>query len=214
MPDWSLEESICEESILTQSIRRVAGVDEAGRGPLAGSVVTAAVILPKNIIIAGLDDSKKLSESQRERLYEQIISEAICYSIAEASPREVDSLNILRATHLAMQRAVNGLKITPDAVFVDGRPVPHLHTHCYNFIKGDGRSVSIAAASILAKVTRDRQMHEAAKLYPGYGFERHKGYGATEHLEALRTLGPCPLHRFSFAPLRTQKQQVLNFGDK
>jgi ribonuclease HII len=203
MPDWSLEESIQNDRI-----RLIAGVDEAGRGPLAGSVVAAAVILPDNTTITGLDDSKKLSERQRERLYEEIIAQAISYAIAESSPAEIDRINILRATHLAMQRAVKGLSVAPDAVFVDGLPVQGLHTQCYNFIKGDGRSLSIAAASILAKVTRDRQMLAAAILYPNYGFERHKGYAAPEHLKALRTQGPCPLHRRSFAPL---SQQVLDF---
>jgi ribonuclease HII len=179
----------------------VAGVDEAGRGPLAGSVVAAAVILPQDFDGAGITDSKKLSEKQRERFFERIVSEATAFCIAEASPAEIDSINILRATHLAMKRAVAGLKIPPDTVFVDGLPVRGLHESCESFVKGDSRSLCIAAASILAKVTRDRQLIEADALYPGYGFAGHKGYPSPSHLAALKTLGPCPIHRRSFGPV-------------
>ncbi len=181
--------------------RLVAGVDEAGRGPLAGSVVAAAVILPEDFDGAGITDSKKLTEKQREKAFERIIAEATAFSIAEASPAEIDSINILRATHLAMKRAVMGLKISPDTVFVDGLPVYGLHPDCESFVKGDSRSLCIAAASILAKVTRDRQMLEADALYPGYGFAGHKGYPSPSHLAALRALGPCPIHRRSFGPV-------------
>jgi ribonuclease HII len=199
-----------ERRVQTEAICYIAGVDEAGRGPLAGSVVAAAVILPLDFDVLGVNDSKTLTHIQRESLYTQIIAHALAYSIAEASPAEIDKINILRATHLAMRRAVAGLAISPDAVLVDGRPVPNLHTNCHSIIKGDSISLSIAAASILAKVTRDKQMVEAATLYPQYGFERHKGYGAEEHLAALRQHGPCPLHRRSFAPL---SQMVLNFEE-
>jgi ribonuclease HII len=205
MPDWTWE-----HRLQTSTVCRIAGVDEAGRGPLAGSVVAAAVILPLGLEIAGIDDSKKLTHEQRENLYTQIVASALCFAIAEASPTEIDRLNILRATHLAMRRAVTQLTLAPDAILVDGRPVPNLHTNCHSIVKGDSISVSIAAASILAKVTRDRQMAEAALLYPEYGFEKHKGYGAPEHLAALKKFGPCPLHRRSFAPL---SQQVLDFSE-
>jgi ribonuclease HII len=201
-----------ERRVQTETVSHIAGVDEAGRGPLAGSVVAAAVILPLDFdtLVLGVNDSKQLSHTQRESFYDQIIAKAVAYAIAEATPAEIDKINILRATHLAMRRAVAGLAITPDAVLVDGRPVPNLHKNCHNIIKGDSISLSIAAASILAKVTRDRQMVEAATLYPQYGFEKHKGYGAEEHLKALREHGPCPLHRRSFAPL---SQMTLDFGE-
>jgi ribonuclease HII len=190
-----------ERGAWAEGLRFIAGVDEAGRGPLAGNVVAAAVILPPSFDPTGVTDSKKLTENQRERAFERIVAEAIAYSIAEASPVEIDSLNILRATHLAMKRAIEGLSFPPDAVFVDGLPVPNLFPDCRSFVKGDSRSLSIAAASILAKVTRDRQMVEADALWPEYGFAGHKGYGAATHLAALRLHGPCPIHRRSFGPV-------------
>ena len=190
-----------ERAARAEGLRFVAGVDEAGRGPLAGNVVAAAVILPEGFDGAGITDSKKLTQGQRERAFERIVAGAVAYSIAEASPAEIDAINILRATHLAMKRAVNGLSVPPDVVFVDGLPVKNLHADCRSFVKGDSRSLSIAAASILAKVTRDAQMVEADKLWPEYGFAGHKGYGAATHLAALREFGPCPIHRRSFGPV-------------
>ena len=190
-----------ERGAWAEGLRFVAGVDEAGRGPLAGNVVAAAVILPPDFDPAGVTDSKKLTQAQRERAFERIVAGAVAYSIAEASPAEIDAINILRATHLAMKRAVEGLSLMPDAVFVDGLPVRNLHADCRNFVKGDSRSLSIAAASILAKVTRDAQMVEADALWPQYGFAGHKGYGAASHLAALRAFGPCPIHRRSFGPV-------------
>ena len=190
-----------ERGAWAEGKRLVAGIDEAGRGPLAGNVVAAAVILPPDFDPAGITDSKKLSAAQRERAFERIVAGAESYCVAEASPAEIDAINILRATHLAMKRAVDGLSLSPDVVFVDGHPVPNLHADCRNFVKGDSRSLSIAAASILAKVTRDRQMVEAGKLWPQYGFAGHKGYGAATHLAALRLYGPCPIHRRSFGPV-------------
>ena len=190
-----------ERGAWAEGKRLVAGIDEAGRGPLAGNVVAAAVILPPDFDPAGITDSKKLSEAQRERAFVRIVAEAVSYCVAEASPAEIDAINILRATHLAMKRAVDGLSLSPDVVFVDGLPVNNLHADCRSFVKGDSRSLSIAAASILAKVTRDRQMVEAGKLWPQYGFAGHKGYGAATHLAALRLYGPCPIHRRSFCPV-------------
>jgi ribonuclease HII len=190
-----------ERAVWAEGKALVAGVDEAGRGPLAGNVVAAAVVLPKDFDGAGITDSKKLTEKQRERAFEKIQAGALAFCIAEATPAEIDRLNILRATHLAMKRAVEGLSLSPDTVFVDGLPVRGLHPDCRNFVKGDSRSLCIAAASILAKVTRDRQMVEAESLYPGYGFAAHKGYPSPAHLSALRTLGPCLIHRRSFGPV-------------
>ncbi|MGC4044042.1 MAG: ribonuclease HII [Armatimonas sp.] len=190
-----------ERAVWAEGKPYVAGVDEAGRGPLAGAVVAAAVILPEGFDGTGITDSKKLTEKQREKAFERIQQGAIAFCIAEASPAEIDSINILRATHLAMKRAVEGLSLPPSVVFVDGLPVRGLHTDCRNFIKGDSRSLCIAAASILAKVTRDRQMVEAETLWPGYGFAGHKGYPSPAHLRALVELGPCPIHRRSFGPV-------------
>ncbi len=185
----------------------VAGVDEAGRGPLAGPVVAAAVILPPQSVPDGLDDSKKLPARQREQLAEQIRRECVASAVAWADVAEIDTLNILHATMLAMRRAIAGLSLWPGSVQVDGNRLPSLGFHGRRLhgdaiIGGDGLVPSISAASILAKVTRDAMMARASELYPGYGFERHKGYGTREHLERLRALGPCPLHRQSFRPVR------------
>lgn len=181
-----------------------AGTDEAGRGPLAGDVVAAAVILDPAAIPAGLDDSKKLSEKKRERLYEQILATALSCSIARASVAEIDQLNILQASMLAMHRAVTGLSLQPGFVYVDGNRLPRWHYASRAVVKGDSRVAAIAAASILAKVTRDRDMQAMDEAYPGYGFARHKGYPSAAHLEALATLGPCPIHRRSFGPVARQ----------
>jgi len=182
--------------------RLVAGVDEVGRGPLVGDVVTAAVILdPANPII-GLNDSKKLSEKKRLALFGEIKEKALACSVGRASPAEIDELNILHATMLAMQRAVAGLSITPELVFIDGNRCPKLAVPSAPVVGGDAQVPAIAAASILAKVSRDREMAEMEKLYPGYGIGGHKGYPTPVHLEALKRLGATPIHRRSFAPVR------------
>lgn len=179
----------------------VAGVDEAGRGPLAGPVVAAAVILDDMAPIKGLADSKKLTERQRERLYDEIRAKALCCSVAQASVTEIDSLNILQATMLAMRRAVQGLRLKPVKVMVDGNRLPALDVVAEAVVGGDALVPAISAASILAKVTRDRLLMELHEQHPGYGFDRHKGYGTAQHLEALRRLGPLPEHRRTFAPV-------------
>ena len=180
---------------------RIAGVDEAGRGPLAGPVVAAAVILPTEVELEGLRDSKCLTAEVREVLYAQVVQVAICWSVALVEPEEIDRINILKATHLAMARALSGLAPAADGALVDGLPVQGLPCPHQAIVGGDGSCVSIAAASILAKVTRDRLMHELDQVYPGYGLARHKGYGTREHLDALRNLGPSPCHRRSFRPV-------------
>jgi ribonuclease HII len=179
----------------------VAGVDEAGRGPLAGPVVAAAVILDDTQPIAGLADSKKLSAARRECLFDDIRARALCCSVAMASVEEIDRLNILQATLLAMRRAVEGLRLKPRLVLVDGNRLPVLDVRAEAIVQGDAKVQSISAASILAKVTRDRGLQALHDQYPHYGFDQHKGYGTAQHLEALRRLGPCPEHRRSFAPV-------------
>ena len=179
----------------------VAGVDEAGRGPLAGPVVAAAVILDPARPIAGLADSKALSPARREALFALVRERALCCSVAEASVEEIDRLNILQATLLAMRRAVEGLAVPPARVLVDGNRLPPLAVPAEAIVKGDARVAAISAASILAKVTRDRWCAGLHARYPLYGFERHKGYGTAEHLAALRAHGACPEHRRSFAPV-------------
>lgn len=201
-PDFVAESPwFFETRAKTDGFRLVAGIDEAGRGPLAGPVVAAAVILPENFDLTGIDDSKKLSEIQRESVFSRIVDGARAVGIGLAEPDEIDRINILQATYAAMRRALGNLKTPPDFVFVDGLPVPNLHNRCESLVKGDSRCASIAAASIVAKVTRDRRMIDADTLYPGYGFARHKGYYAQEHIDALARLGPCPIHRRSFAPI-------------
>jgi ribonuclease HII len=180
----------------------LAGVDEVGRGPLAGDVVAAAVILDPLRPIEGLADSKKLSEKKREALYEEIRQNALCFAIARAGVAEIDSINILQASLLAMHRAVQQLQPQPEFVLVDGNKKPRWHYPCDTVIKGDDRVAAIAAASILAKVTRDREMLQLDLQYPGYGLARHKGYPTKAHLAALEQLGPTPIHRHSFAPVR------------
>ena len=191
----------------------VAGVDEAGRGPLAGPVVAAAVILDERQPIAGLADSKKLSAARREALYDEIRAKALCCCVAQASVEEIDRLNILQATLLAMQRAVAGLRLKPGLVLVDGNRLPLLEMRAEAIVKGDAKVAAISAASILAKVTRDRGLELLDQRYPQYGFARHKGYGTAEHLQALRLHGPCPEHRSSFAPVaqaaQTMRERLL-----
>jgi ribonuclease HII len=187
-----------EQSLRRKGYRQVAGVDEAGRGPLAGPVMAAAVILPEEVCLPGLDDSKALTARRREALYEEIRDRATAYAVAEATVEEIDALNILQATYLAMRRALSGLSVTPDHVLVDGNGLPESGLRESSVVDGDARSACIAAASILAKVTRDRRMAELDRTYPGYGFSRHKGYGSPDHLAALRRHGPSPVHRTSF----------------
>ena len=188
----------------------IAGVDEVGRGPLAGPVVTAAVILDPNNPIAGLDDSKKLTEKKRIILAEQIKEKALCYSIARAEYTEIDELNIFQATLLAMKRAVAGLTMKPDRVLVDGKFCPDIPFPCEAVIKGDSRVAAISAASILAKVNRDNEMIAMEENYPGYGFAKHKGYPTKVHIEALEKLGITPIHRRSFKPVKKILLQTLN----
>lgn len=179
----------------------IAGVDEAGRGPLAGPVVAAAVILDDRYPIAGLADSKKLSAAQRERLFDQICARALCCAVGSASVQEIDTLNILQATLLAMRRAVEGLRLTPFKVLVDGNRLPLLKVRAQAVVGGDALVAEISAASIVAKVHRDRWCAQLHVQYPDYGFADHKGYGTARHLAALRSLGACPEHRRSFAPV-------------
>ncbi|MGO2306437.1 MAG: ribonuclease HII [Providencia sp.] len=180
----------------------IAGVDEVGRGPLVGAVVTAAVILDPNNPILGLADSKKLTEKKREKLFVEIQEKALCWSIARAEPEEIDNINILHATMLAMQRAVEGLSITPDFVLIDGNRCPKLSMPSQAVVKGDSLVQEISAASILAKVIRDREMVELDKVFPEYGFAKHKGYPTAYHLEKLTLHGATEFHRKSFAPVR------------
>jgi len=185
-----------------ETIGLIAGVDEAGRGPLAGPVVAAAVILDDKRRIRGLNDSKLLSPKTRERLYDEIMAKALCCSVAQASVDEIDTLNILQATMLAMRRAVEGLRLRPGKVLVDGNRLPVLTVTAEAIIGGDAKVKSISAASILAKVHRDRLCLELHEAHPEYGFHAHKGYGTPEHLDALKRHGACVHHRRSFAPVR------------
>ena len=184
----------------------IAGVDEAGRGPLAGPVVAAAVILDDQNPIQGLADSKKLTALRRERLFDEIRAKALCCCIAEASVEEIDTLNILQATLLAMRRAVEGLRLKPTKVLVDGNRLPVLDVLAEAIVKGDSKVPAISAASILAKVHRDRLCDEWHTQYPAYGFDAHKGYGTATHLQALREHGPSPWHRRSFAPVKESER--------
>ena len=196
-----------------KNIKRLAGVDEVGRGPLAGDVVTAAVILPADHSIQGLADSKALTAYQRESLYKEIIQQAICYSVARASVAEIDRFNILQSTLMAMRRAVRGLEIQPDYVAVDGNRLPQWEYSGEAVVKGDGRVEAISAASIVAKVVRDAEMVAMDAKYPGYGFRTNKGYGTAQHLEALKRIGASPIHRRTFSPVRAnlepQQQSLL-----
>lgn len=187
-----------ENNAKSKGYKYICGVDEAGRGPLAGPVCAAAVILPDNVIIEGVNDSKKLTEKKREMLFEVIKEKALSYSIAFATVEEIEEMNILNATMLAMKRAVEGLDIKADYAMIDGNRLPPLNIPCEYVIKGDAKSMSIAAASILAKVSRDRLCMEYAEKYPEYSFEKHKGYGTKLHTEAIKKYGPCEIHRMSF----------------
>lgn len=190
--------------------RCIAGVDEAGRGPLAGDVVAAAVIPGPAFAVDAVNDSKKLTAPQRERLYELIIEQAQCYAVGRASVAEIDRLNILQASLLAMQRALEGLSCQPELVYVDGPHCPRTTVATHAVPGGDGLVTAIAAASIIAKVERDRDMLMLEERYPGYGFARHKGYPTRAHMEALARLGPCTEHRRSFGPVARQLSQALS----
>lgn len=197
MPDFTFE-----DALVARGFARVAGVDEAGRGPLAGPVSAAAVILPRDFVCPLLNDSKKLSKKRREQLYGEITgNSAIVWAVAMVEPEEIDRINILRATHLAMGKALMGLAKRPDIALIDGLPVKGLSVAHEALVKGDGLSLSIAAASVIAKVTRDGIMAKIDEEFPEYGFIRHQGYGTREHLEALRKHGPCRHHRRSFQPV-------------
>lgn len=206
-----------ERKLLADGLVRIAGVDEAGRGPLAGPVVAAAVILPTQWIqeglpgeLAALNDSKQLSESQRETFFEILTGNpAVEKGVASSDSTVVDRINILQATYQAMLKSLAQLTPVPDHILVDGRPVPPLRQPQTAIVKGDALSSSIAAASVLAKVTRDRWMLEMDALYPAYGFAVHKGYGTPDHLEAIRKHGPCPIHRLSFSPMRPEQPELF-----
>lgn len=187
-----------EKEALAKGYKSVCGVDEAGRGPLAGPVCATAVILPEGVIIDGVNDSKKLSEKKRESLFDVIREQALSYSIAYATVDEIEEINILNATMLAMRRAIDGLDIKADYAMIDGNKIPPLDIDAECIVKGDAKSMSIACASILAKVSRDRLLYKYAEEYPMYGFDKHKGYGTKVHREAILKYGPCPYHRKSF----------------
>ncbi len=190
---WANENKKFEEGFST-----ICGVDEAGRGPLAGPVYAAAVILPKGLWIEGLNDSKKLTEKRREALYDVIVEKAVAYGIGSADEKEIDEINILQATFLAMKRAIAALPVLPELALIDGNRSCDFGVPAMTVVRGDSLSANIAAASILAKVTRDRVMQDYALVYPQYGFEVHKGYGTKRHYAALEEFGPCPIHRQTF----------------
>lgn len=194
-----------ENAALNSGFEIVCGIDEAGRGPLAGPVYAAAVILPKGHIVEGVNDSKKISEKKRALLFDKIIDECVCYSIGTASEKEIDDINILQATFLAMRRAVDGLSVKPDIALIDGNKRPGLDIAEQEIIKGDAKSANIAAASIIAKVSRDRYMLEMAEKYPQYQFEKHKGYGTKLHYEMIEKYGISPIHRKTFLKKFFQK---------
>ena len=188
-----------DKSYFKEGYNYICGIDEAGRGPLAGPVVVAAVIMPKDSMIEGVNDSKKVSEKKREKLYELIIEEAISYSVGIVDQNEIDRINILNATKAGLTEAVRTLKVKPELILVDALTnIDTCGVPYQSIIKGDAKSYSIAAASIIAKVTRDRIMREGDKVYPQYGFEKHKGYGTAAHISAIKENGLCPLHRLSF----------------
>ena len=193
MPSYEIENSIYD-----MGYNAVCGCDEAGRGPLCGPVVAAAVILPRDLVIEGLDDSKKLTEKKRERLFDIIKEKAVAYCIAEATPEEIDDINILNASMLAMCRAVEGLGVPADFALIDGNCSRGFTVPTQTVVKGDSKSMSIAAASILAKVTRDRGCIELDRQYPMYGIAKHKGYPTKDHMDAVRAYGPAPIYRKSF----------------
>ncbi len=188
---WRYEEKYCEFSV-------ICGIDEAGRGPLAGPVVAGAVVLPKDCDILYINDSKKLSEKKREELYDIIYEKSVCANVGIVGPERIDEINILQATYEAMRQGISGLSVKPDLLLNDAVTIPDVNIRQVPIIKGDARSISIGAASIIAKVTRDRIMVDMDKLYPEYGFAGHKGYGSAAHIEMIEKIGPCPIHRRSF----------------
>ena len=200
--------SCYERELWSEGFSLIAGVDEAGRGPLAGPVVAAAVILPKGSFLSGLDDSKKLSPQKREEIFSGIWREAGAVGVGVVSEVTIDRINILQATYLAMRQAVSELKVSPDYLLVDGMTVPGLDTPQLAIVSGDSLSISVAAASIVAKVTRDRIMAEKDKRFPQYGFAKHKGYGTKGHLRALGEYGVSPLHRRSFRPVKERLKKA------
>jgi len=196
--------SVTERQLEAKGFQRIAGIDEAGRGPLAGPVVAAACILPKNTLFENLNDSKQLTPEEREILFQAITAcPGLIYGIGSASVEEIDRINILQATLAAMKRAEAAMATRPDYILIDGNQLPLFDIPCEAIIQGDGLSVSIAAASILAKVTRDRIMKELDEKWPQYGFKQHKGYATDQHMEAIRKWGPCPIHRVSFEPVKS-----------
>lgn len=208
MPDFSWEDLLVREGFAV-----VAGIDEAGRGPLAGPVVAGAVVLPRPFDCPGLDDSKKLSGNRRAEIYEQLTTDpAVLWAAAQASVQEIEELNIHGATQLAMQRALLALPVAPHAALVDGRPLKVFPVHHRGIIDGDQLCCSIAAASVIAKVTRDRLMMDYALAYPHYGFEKHKGYGTKYHLAQMELHGPCPIHRQSFRPVAEHARRVASLS--
>jgi ribonuclease HII len=193
-----LEKMRCFEKKYGDAYTAICGVDEAGRGPLAGPVVAGACILPKDAQILYLNDSKKLSAKKRDFLYDEICKKAVAFGVGIVSPERIDEINILQATYEAMQQAIGKLSVTPDLLLVDAVTIPNVAMKQVGIIKGDATSVSIAAGSILAKVTRDRMMEELDSVYPEYGFAQNKGYGSAAHIQAIKTYGPCPIHRSTF----------------
>lgn len=193
-----LEKMLEFERMYGDSFSCICGIDEAGRGPFAGPVVAGAVILPVGLTIEGLNDSKQVSPKRREELYDIIMEQAVSVGVGMASPGRIDEINILQATYEAMKHAVEDLEVIPDLLLNDAVTIPQIPIRQVGIIKGDGRSLSIAAASIIAKVTRDRMMVDYDEIYPEYGFTKNKGYGSKEHIEALKKYGPCPIHRSTF----------------
>ena len=187
-----------EKQAIAEGFKCVCGIDEAGRGPLAGPVVAAAVILPKGMVIPYVNDSKKLTERRRELLYPEIMEKALAVGVGIVSPERIDEINILQATYEAMRQALSQLPVRPDVLLNDAVRIPGVDIPQVPIVKGDAKSISIACASVIAKVTRDRMMVEYDQLYPEYGFAGHKGYGSAAHMEALRQIGPCPIHRRTF----------------
>lgn len=206
MPKLSEEQELLRQEKMKETEKRlqkegyklIAGVDEAGRGPLAGPVYAAAVILPQDIRLDGINDSKKLSPKKREELFYEITEKAVCYSVFSVDEKKIDEINILNATHMAMNGAVNSLSKKPDYVIIDGNSIKGMDISHETIVKGDAKSISIASASILAKVARDRYITKMAEFYPEYGFEKHKGYGTKEHTDAILKYGVCPIHRKTF----------------
>ncbi len=211
MKDQKIDLYEYEEELYDSGLQYICGVDEAGRGPLAGPLVVAACILPPFLRIEGINDSKKLSAKKREELYKIIIKEAVDYKIVFISEKEIDTLNIYQATKKGMLKAIAGLNQQPDHILIDAMPLSELKISHTSIIGGDARCASVAAASILAKVTRDHYMEKMDVKYPNYGFKRHKGYGTKMHMEALEKYGPCPIHRKTYFPVSKYYSKQISF---